>query len=185
MSRVPTKSSASSSLDQQTDSSAQPCGAHRQHPRKKWAVDVAVVYRRIDELRLDPENPRLHSARQIRQIASSIETFRFNVPVLIDANDKLIAGHGRIEAAKLLGLNEVPTICLEDLTPAQARAFTIADNRLTEISVRDDRLLSEQLRALSVLDLDFNLEGDWFHDGRDRSTYRAVGRHPASRTGCS
>jgi DNA modification methylase len=158
MSKVPTKSTANSSLDKQTGSSAQPCGARRQRPRKKGAVDVVVAYRRIDELRLDPENPRLHSARQIRQIASSIETFRFNVPVLVDANDQLIAGHGRIEAAKLLGLNEVPTICLEHLTPAQARAFMIADNRLTENSVWDDRLLSQQLRALSVLDLDFSLE---------------------------
>lgn len=165
MSRLPNKSTATSSLDQQTDSSAKPCGAHRRHPRNKGAVDVAVVYRGIDELRLDPENPRLHSARQIRQIATSIETFRFNVPVLIDANDQLIAGHGRVEAAKLLGLNEVPTICLEHLTPAQARAFMIADNRLTEISVWDDRLLSEQLRALSVLDLDFSLEATGFTMG--------------------
>jgi DNA modification methylase len=165
MSRVPTKSIASSSLDQQTDHSAQPCGARRRHSREKGAVDVAVVYRRIDELRLDPENPRLHSARQIRQIASSIETFRFNVPVLVDANDQLIAGHGRIEAAKLLGLNEVPTIRLDHLTPPQARAFMIADNRLTEISVWDDRLLSEQLRALSVHDLEFSLEATGFTMG--------------------
>ena len=70
MSRLPNKSTATSSLDQQTDSSAKPCGAHRRHPRNKGAVDVAVVYRGIDELRLDPENPRLHSARQIRQIAT-------------------------------------------------------------------------------------------------------------------
>ena len=93
---------------------------------------------------------------------------------------KLIAGHGRVEAAKLLGLNEVPTICLEHLTPAQARAFMIADNRLTEISVWDDRLLAEQLRALSVLDLDFSLEATGFDDGRDRSAYRTVGHRPAA-----
>ena len=119
---------------------------------------IEVIYRSIGELKSDPGNPRVHSARQVRQIARSIETFGFNVPVLIDSSGNVVAGHGRIEAAKLLGLNEVPTICLEHLTPAQARAFMIADNRLTEISVWDDRLLAEQFRALSVLDLDFSLE---------------------------
>ena len=126
---------------------------------------IEVVYRSIGGLRLDPGNPRVHSARQIRQLARSIETFGFNVPVLIDASGNVVAGHGRIEAAKLLGLREVPTICLDHLTAAQARAFMIADNRLTEISVWDDRLLAEQFRTLSVLDLDFNLEVTGFDMG--------------------
>ena len=65
---------------------------------------VAVVYRPIAELKLDPHNPRVHSPRQIRQIARSIEAFGFNVPVLIDANLKLIAGHGRVLAARQLGI---------------------------------------------------------------------------------
>lgn len=119
---------------------------------------VEIAYRRIAELKPDPMNPRAHSPRQIRQIARSIEAFGFNVPVLIDANDKLIAGHGRIEAARLLGWSEVPTICLEHLTEAQTRAFLIADNRLTLNSTWNDQLLAEQLKELSVLDLGFDIE---------------------------
>jgi len=100
----------------------------RSQPRKKCdpkqvaASDrwIAVVYRRIAELKPDPKNPRAHRPRQIRQIARSIETFGFNVPVLVDSHGKVIAGHGRLEAAKLLGWSEVPTICLEHLTEAQS-----------------------------------------------------------------
>jgi len=124
-----------------------------------------IVYRSIAGLKLDPMNPRFHSPRQVRQIARSVETFGFNVPVLIDANGKVIAGHGRILACRQLGWNEVPTISLDHLSEAQARAFMIADNRLTENSVWDDRLLAEQFRALSVLDLDFSLEVTGFDMG--------------------
>jgi hypothetical protein len=119
---------------------------------------VQVIYRPLSELKLDPDNPRVHTPRQIRQIARSIETFRFVVPVLIDAQQKVIAGHGRILAALRLGWTEVPTIRLEHLNEAQAKAFAIADNRLTETSVWDDRLLGEQLKKLTELELDFSLE---------------------------
>jgi DNA modification methylase len=121
------------------------------------AAPLVVTSWPIDRLKLDPRNPRLHSPRQIRQIARSIKTFGFNVPVLIDAASKVIAGHGRILACRELGWIEVPTIRLEHLTEAQARGFMIADNRLTENSVWDDRLLGEQLKELSLLDLDFDL----------------------------
>ena len=97
-------------------------------------VPLKVIYRPIEELKLDPVNPRLHSKKQIRQIARSIETFGFNVPVLVDAELNVIAGHGRLLACRELGWSEVPTLCLDHLTPAQARAFGIADNRLTEIA---------------------------------------------------
>src|SRR6266852_5680557 len=93
---------------------------------------LEVSYRRADELRLDPRNPRSHSRRQVRQIANSMKTFGFNVPVLIDADLKVIAGHGRLLACRELGWTEVPTIRLDHLSEAQARAFMIADNRLTE-----------------------------------------------------
>ena len=119
----------------------------------------------IESLKPDPGNPRQHSKKQLRQIARSIETFGFNVPVLIDAGMKIIAGHGRVEAARRLGLSEVPTIRLEHLTPAQATAFAIADNRLTEIATWDDRLLGEQLRELGALDLDFSLDVTGFEIG--------------------
>jgi DNA modification methylase len=119
---------------------------------------LSVVSRRIDELKADPANPRRHSKKQIRQIANSITTFGFNVPVLIDAEFKSIAGHGRLLACRELGWREVPTISLDHLTSAQARAFMIADNRLSEIASWDDRLLAEQLKDLSLIGLDFSLE---------------------------
>jgi DNA modification methylase len=118
----------------------------------------AIVHRPIDLLKPDPGNARKHSKKQIGQIARSIRTFGFNVPVLVDANLRVIGGHGRLLAARQLGLSDVPTIRLEHLSPEQARAFAIADNRLTEIATWDDRLLGEQLRELSALNLDFSLE---------------------------
>lgn len=117
-----------------------------------------VLLRPIAELKLDPRNPRVHTARQVRQIASSIRSFGFNVPVLVDRNLKVIAGHGRILAAQQLGLTQVPVIRLEHLTEAQARAFMIADNRLTEIATWDDQVLAEQLKNLAAAELDFDLE---------------------------
>src|SRR5947207_10056 len=126
---------------------------------------LMVVYRPIDELKPDAANPRRHSKRQIRQIAASIKAFGFNVPILIDAKGNVIAGHGRLLAARQLGWSEVPTLCLDHLSPAQARAFMIADNRLTEIGTWDDRLLAEQLRDLSLLGLDFSVELTGFEMG--------------------
>jgi DNA modification methylase len=126
---------------------------------------MSVAYRRIDELKLDPANPRRHGKKQIRMIANSIKAFGFNVPVLIDCHDNVIAGHGRLLACPLLGIPEVPTLCLDHLSPAQVRAFMIADNRLTEISVWDDRLLAQQLKDLSLLGVDFSLELTGFDVG--------------------
>src|SRR5271167_3655112 len=126
---------------------------------------LAVTYRPIAELKLDPRNPRCHAPKQIRQIAQSLTAFGFLVPVLVDRDLKLIAGHGRILACRQLGWNEVPTICLDHLSDAQAKAFMIADNRLTENSVWNDRLLAEQLQELAVLDLDFSLEVTGFEMG--------------------
>jgi DNA modification methylase len=129
------------------------------------AEPFQVIYRPIEELKPDPANPRFHSKIQIRQIAHSIETFGFNVPVLVDATLKVIAGHGRLLASRELGITEVPTLCLDHLTPAQARAFMIADNRLTEIAEWDDQLLAQQLKELAFLDLDFSIEVTGFEVG--------------------
>lgn len=126
---------------------------------------LAIEYRPIATLRPDPKNPRLHSPKQIRQIARSIQTFGFNVPVLINAQGQLIAGSGRFLAAQQLAFKQVPTITLEHLTEDQIRAFVIADNRLTENSAWDDQLLAEQLRTLSELDLNFSVEVTGFEMG--------------------
>ena len=119
---------------------------------------LSIVNRQVMDLKLDPKNSRVHSERQIQQIARSIDTFGFNVPVLVDTQNRVIAGHGRVLAAKFLGMNRLPTIQLEHLNETQIRAFQIADNRLTENSEWDYRLLGEQLKALSEVELDFDLE---------------------------
>ena len=126
---------------------------------------LTVTYRRIEELKPDPANPRRHSKKQIRQIAESVKAFGFNVPILIDRHGNIIAGHGRWLACRDLGSTEVPTLCLDHLTPAQARAFMIVDNRLTEIAVWDDRLLAQQLKELTLVGLDFDIEVTGFEMG--------------------
>jgi DNA modification methylase len=128
-------------------------------------LHLKIIYRRIEELKPNPANPRRHTRRQIRQIGKSLKAFGFIVPVLIDKDGNIIAGHGRVLAAREVGVAEVPTLCLDHLTPEQARAFGIADNRLTEISTWDDRLLAEQLQALSLVGLDFDIEVTGFEMG--------------------
>ncbi len=140
---------------------------------------LQVTRRSIAQLKLDPKNPRSHSRKQILQIARSIEAFGFNVPVLLNADLKVIAGHGRVMACRELGWTEVPTIGLDHLSKAQAKAFMIADNRLTENSVWDDRLLAEQLKDLSVLDLDFSLEATGFEMGEIDLRIQELAPEPA------
>jgi DNA modification methylase len=125
-------------------------------------VRLVIVYKLIAELRANPRNPRKHSKKQIQQIAKSIRTFGFLVPILVDAEGNIICGHGRIEAAQLEGMTEVPTICATNLTEPQIRAFMMADNRLMENSEWDERLLAEQFKELSELNLDFDLESTGF-----------------------
>ena len=119
---------------------------------------LEIVYRPIDELKPDLANARLHSKEQIRKLKKSIETFGFIVPALVDAELNIVAGNGRVAGARMAGHSEVPTVRLDHLSPAQLRAFTIADNRLSELATWDDRLLAQQLKDLSLLGLDFSLE---------------------------
>src|SRR5580693_8609672 len=119
---------------------------------------LEITYLQTTSLKPDPRNPRVHSEKQVRQIAQSIESFGFNVPLLIDDEQKVIAGHGRLLAARRLGWNTVPAIRLSHLTESQRMAFLIADNRLTENSAWDERMLGEQLKILSEIELDFDLE---------------------------
>jgi hypothetical protein len=126
------------------------------------AAPLSVAYLPLDRLKPDPTNARRHAEKQIRQIASSIEAFGFNVPILVDGDGAVIAGHGRLAAARRLGFAEIPAIRLEGLSEPQKRAFMIADNRLAEIAVWDDRQLGEQLQALAGVELDFDIEAIGF-----------------------
>ena len=116
----------------------------------------------VESLTPNARNARLHSARQIGRIADSIAAFGFNVPVLIDADGVVLAGHGRLMAAKRLGLKEVPTIRLDHLSEAGRRAFMLADNRLAERASWDDGRLAVELSELKRLDLDFGLPATGF-----------------------
>ncbi len=112
----------------------------------------------VNDLKPHPSNPRVHPKKQIRQIAESIKAFGFRMPVIIDQDNRLICGHARTEACKLIGLELVPAVRVTDLDDAQIRGLMIADNRLTEISTWDDQLLGEHLKVLSDLDLNFDIE---------------------------
>jgi DNA modification methylase len=126
------------------------------------APRLTMSHRSVSSLQPDPENARLHSEKQIAQIAESIAAFGYNVPILIDKEGKVLAGHGRLAACQLLGWKEVPTITLDHLTPEQARAFMIADNRLSDTSTWDDTLLATQLKFLSEADINFDLDAVGF-----------------------
>jgi DNA modification methylase len=117
---------------------------------------LKIVYKSPAQLKPRTKNPRTHSKKQIQQIAASIQEFGFINPVLIDDADGIVAGHGRVEAAKLLGMKDVPTVTVAHLTPAQIRAYVIADNKLAENAGWDRALLALELKELSV-ELNFNV----------------------------
>ncbi|MEY3703673.1 MAG: hypothetical protein RLZZ561_1293 [Pseudomonadota bacterium] len=114
---------------------------------------------KTETLRAAPRNARTHSRKQLRQIAESIKAFGFTNPVLIDAIGEVIAGHGRLAAAQLLGLAEVPTLCIDWLSEEQKRAYVIADNRLAERAGWDRQLLAIELGELIELEIDTTLTG--------------------------
>lgn len=116
--------------------------------------DLQIEYVAPERLRLSPTNARTHSQRQIKLIARSIGRFGFVNPILISDDFEILAGHGRVAAAKALGLRQVPTIRLSNLSAAERRAYVIADNRLAELAGWDRELLATELQGL--LDVQFD-----------------------------
>lgn len=123
------------------------------------SIQQCIEQRPIAGLRLYDRNPRTHSKRQIRQLAESIRAFGFTNPVLIAEDDTVLAGHGRIAAAKQLGMTHVPAVRLAHLSPAERRAYILADNKLAENAGWDKELLALELQALVDLDFDIELTG--------------------------
>jgi hypothetical protein len=142
---------------------------------------LEIVWRPVEALKGDAGNPRSHGRRQVRQLAASIKAFGFNVPILVDRELRVLAGHGRLLAVRELGWTEVPTIVLNHLTEAQARAFTLAENRFSENSSWDDRLLAPRLQDLSAMELDFDIEMTGFE--RDEIALRSVAPEPIKQRG--
>lgn len=118
-----------------------------------------IAISRICDLKANPGNARKHDRKQIRQIVDSIKRFGFNNPVLISGGGQIICGHGRVEAAKLLGLEEVPTVSLDHLSPDELRAYALADNRIALGASWDNELLGIELQHLIEIDFDISLTG--------------------------
>lgn len=113
----------------------------------------------IDRLRPYERNSRTHSRQQIRQIARSIQQFGFTNPILVDADDGILAGHGRLAAARDMGLQHVPVIVLDHLTPEQRRAYVIADNQLALTAGWDAEVLQQEVMQLNLEDFDLDVLG--------------------------
>lgn len=120
-----------------------------------WKVERIA----IEKLREDPRNPRTHSKEQVEQIIASIREFGFTMPILARPDGTVIAGHGRLEAAGLEGLREVPVIYARNWTDAQCRAYMIADNKLTENGSWDEAALAAELAALKGMDFQLAITG--------------------------
>lgn len=109
--------------------------------------ELNIVYKPIKELKPYKKNAKKHSKEQVEQIANSIKEFGFTQPVIIDKNNSVVAGHGRILGAKKAGLKQVPTVCLEELTEEQIKAYRLVDNKLNE-SEWNTELLNTELQEL-------------------------------------
>src|SRR6266567_182410 len=120
---------------------------------------MKIEYTPVRELRPHPNTARTHSKKQIRQIAKSIQQFGFCNPVLVDDAKQIIAGHGRVEAAKLLGIDAVPTVRLSHLSETDKRAYILADNKLAEKAGWDREILAVELQGLMDLDYEIELTG--------------------------
>src|SRR5260370_24295051 len=106
------------------------------------AEELSIVYRPVDSLHPYGRNARTHTKRQIKMIADSIKAFGFTNPILTDGNNTIVAGHGRVQAAKLIVMAKVPTVRLGNLTPDQIRAYIIADNDLAAEALCDESILA-------------------------------------------
>ena len=111
----------------------------------------------VGKLRFWPRNARTHSRKQIRQIAESIRRFGFTNPVLIDGENRLLAGHGRVEAARELGMDTIPCLRIDHMSPAEKRAYVLADNKLALNAGWDEELLALELKELMEADIAFDI----------------------------
>jgi DNA modification methylase len=119
--------------------------------------ELLITYVAAESLKPQSRNARTHSRKQIRQIAASIKAFGFNNPILVDGDGNIIAGHGRVVAAKLLEMTRLPTIRLQDMSDSQKRAYILADNKLAESAGWDSELLALELQYITELDVDFDV----------------------------
>src|ERR1700690_3726390 len=129
------------------------------------ASRLAVTYRAISDLIPDPRNARTHPKRQIDQLRASIEAFGFTNPILADPAGHIIAGHGRLQAARAMGLTELPVITLSGLSETQKRTLRIADNKIGLNPGWDLQILQLELGELGSIDVDIDLTLTGFSTG--------------------
>ena len=121
---------------------------------------MEIINKKINELKPYKNNPR-NNKEAVKYVANSIKEFGFKVPIIIDKNNEIIAGHTRLEASKELGLKEVPCIIANDLTEEQVKAFRLADNKVSEVAEWNFDLLDEELKDITELDMsDFGFDLD-------------------------
>lgn len=131
--------------------------------------ELNITYRPIRELKPYKKNAKKHNKEQVEQIANSIKEFGFTQPVIIDKHDCVVAGHGRILGAKKAGLKQVPTVCLDELTEEQIKAYRLVDNKLNE-SEWDYSLLDEEIEQLTNIDMDlFGFDADMTDDDLEKA----------------
>jgi len=128
-----------------------------------------IVFRAPGTLTPYTNNSRMHSEAQIQQVAASIERYGFNNPILLDEEDVIVAGHARLAAAQLLNLPQVPCVVLGHLTPAERRAYLIADNKIALNSTWDDSVLKAELESLleegfDITDMGYETMPDFMED---------------------
>jgi len=152
--RVRTRQLAGAAQPDAVVTASRLAAVYQPNDQRKQALRLNVEYRPVASLKPSLRNPRTHSKKQLHKLGASIRRFGFNNPILTNQAGEVVAGHGRLEAAKLAGLAEVPAICVSHLTEAEVRAFRVADNRLAELSGWDDEVLKVELSFLAEIDLD-------------------------------
>lgn len=128
---------------------------------------ITIVSRKVSELVPYEKNPRKISEEAVNAVAESIREFGFKNPILIDKNNVIVAGHTRRLASLKLGLEEVPCVVVDDLTPQQIKALRLADNKTNEYSLWDNKILLEELEGLDDIFTGFR-ESDWLEDMNDK-----------------
>lgn len=132
---------------------------------KKYNISMAqkIELWNIERLKPYSKNAREHSTEQVAQIAASIVEFGFLNPILVDSKDGIVAGHGRLSAAKELALDEVPVVVLDHLTESQKKAYILVDNKLAENASWNEELLQQEIVSLNLQDFDISVLG-WDED---------------------
>lgn len=115
-------------------------------------MDIKIIYKPTDKIVPYENNPRLND-EAVEAVANSIKQFGFKVPIIIDSSNIIVAGHTRLKAAKLLGMDKVPCIVADDLTEEQIRAFRLVDNKVSELADWDYEKLEEELANINSIDM--------------------------------